>query len=170
MEYTIRPFRREDTADLARAANHAEVAANLTDSFPHPYMFTDAVQFVKDAVDPNNTRNIIRAICADDCVIGCVSLHRGEGSYEHTAELGYFLTPAFRGRGITVQAVNEICDECLDGENICRIWARPMSDNHASRKVLEKSGFVREGTARSGIRKSGRVLDTEVYARVAEQQ
>lgn len=169
MEYSIRPFRREDTADLARAANHAEVAVNLTDSFPNPYLFADAVQFVKEAVDPDNTSSIVRAICVDDCVVGCVALYRGEGSYKHTAELGYFIAPAYWGRGIAAHAVQEICDEFLDGDNISRIWARPMSENDASRKVLEKSGFSREGTARKGVRKDGKVHDTEVYSRVFEQ-
>ena len=170
MEYSIRAFNRQDIADLARAANHADVADRLTDEFPYPYLFEDAARFVKTALSDATSGSIIRAICVDDRVVGCISLTRGNGSYGHTAELGYFIDPAYQGRGIAASAVRKMCSEALDGTDIVRIWARPMADNHASIRVLEKCGFVREGTACSGVRKNGQIKDSEIFALVADRR
>lgn len=164
MEYSIRKFRREDTADLARCANYKEIADNLRDAFPHPYLFSDAAEFVRSAIESGNSDQIIRAICADDCVIGVISLTKGQDVHRHTAELGYFVTPAYRGRGIASEAVRSICSEFLDGSDICRIYASPFAWNHASHIVLEKAGFTREAVMKNAAKKNGTTTDVYIYA------
>lgn len=167
MKYTIREFRREDTADLARAANYEEIAERMRDAFPYPYLFADAVQFVSDAMDPEQTKELVRAICADDHVVGCVALIRGDDVHSRTAELGYWITPAYWGHGIAGQAVSMMCDEFLDGEQLDRIYATPYATNHTSHRVLEKAGFTREAVMKNAAHKNGNTIDVYLYARTA---
>lgn len=168
MEYTIREFRSTDAADLARAANHKEVARHLRDAFPSPYTFADAAEFVRSSLDGSASTEIRRAICADDTVIGCISITRGSGEYSKSGEIGYFLTPAYWGRGIMAQAVRELCRECLDGTTLNRVYALPTADHRASRRVLEKAGFQLEGTHRKAAMKDGHPADVCVYALTVE--
>lgn len=163
MTYSIRRFRQTDAADLARAANHHEVSDRLRDSFPHPYLFKDAAAFIKEA-SGGNTALISRAICSDDVVIGVVSLIKGQDVNRKTAELGYFVAPAYRGRGLVAQAIIDIAQEAFENEDLLRIYALPFADNHASRRVLEKAGFSLEATLRNGAFKSGQPVDTCIYA------
>lgn len=163
MKYSIRKFRPGDAADLARAANHSDVAENLRDSFPHPYLFSDAVAFIEAAQAEDNP-DIVRAICCDDVPIGAVSLIRGGDILSKTAELGYFIDPAYRGRGFTTCAVRDLTHEALESGDLYRIFAAPFASNHASHRVLEKAGFTRETVQKNGAYKNGQVIDTYLYA------
>jgi ribosomal-protein-alanine N-acetyltransferase len=48
-----------------------------------------------------------------------------------------------------------------------RISAEPYALNQASRRVLEKAGYVYEGTRRSSVFKNGAILDQAVYSYLA---
>jgi RimJ/RimL family protein N-acetyltransferase len=49
-----------------------------------------------------------------------------------------------------------------------RIFALPFTRNVASVRVLEKAGYVREGTLRRSAIKDGIVLDQHLYAIVRD--
>ena len=163
MKYSIRTFRRQDAADLARAANHSEIAENLRDAFPQPYLLSDAAAFIEEALTADNP-NIIRAICSDDVTVGVISLYRGQDVHRKTAELGYFIDPSYRGRGFAARAVRDLAREAFAAGELHRIYAQPFAHNRASHRVLEKSGFTREAVQKNGAYKNGRVIDTVLYA------
>lgn len=163
MKYSIRKFRRQDAADLARAANHSEIADNIRDDFPQPYLLEDAAAFIETALD-EESGNLIRAICSDDVVIGVVSLYRGRDVHHKTAELGYFINPSYRGRGFTWKAVRDLAQEGFADGALHRIYAQPFAHNRASQRVLEKAGFICEAVQKNGAYKNGRVVDTCLYA------
>lgn len=163
MKYSIRKFRRSDAADLARAANHRDVADNLRDSFPFPYLFSDAASFIESALAEDNP-DMIRAICSDDVTVGVVSLIRGGDVYSKTAEIGYFIDPSYRGRGFVSKAVRDISREAFEQGDVHRIYAQPFAHNRASHRVLEKAGFVCETVQKNGAFKNGRVVDTCLFA------
>ncbi len=50
------------------------------------------------------------------------------------------------------------------GFDIVRIFAEPFSRNRASCRVLEKAGFVHEGTLRKNAIKNGEFIDMEMYS------
>lgn len=49
-----------------------------------------------------------------------------------------------------------------------RIFAEPFAYNLGSSRILEKSGFVYEGTLRKNAVKNGVVLDVKMYSRIRE--
>lgn len=50
MDCTLRKWRQEDASALAAFSNNEKLAANMTDSFPHPYRLTDAEDFIKGSI------------------------------------------------------------------------------------------------------------------------
>lgn len=60
------------------------------------------------------------------------------------AELGYILTPEWWGRGIMSEVVRAVIDYGFDNMHLHSIMAQIDPDNDASRRLLEKHGFVQE--------------------------
>lgn len=63
-------------------------------------------------------------------------------------DLGYWLLPAYWGRGIMRRALPPILRHAFTEMNIHRIHADVEPENLASAKLLRKLGFVHEGTLR----------------------
>lgn len=68
-------------------------------------------------------------------------------------EIGYDIIPAERGKGYGTEAAQLIVDYLFLSKTIERIQAITDTRNKPSQRVLEKTGFTKEGT----IRKSGYV-------------
>ncbi|MCI4067092.1 GNAT family N-acetyltransferase, partial [Micromonospora sp. R77] len=66
------------------------------------------------------------------------------------AMLGYSLLPEARGRGFASRAVRLVTDWAFD-IGLARLWAGTREENVASRRVLEKAGFRREGLLRGRL-------------------
>ena len=89
--------------------------------------------------------------------------------YEKSAELGYWLSENYWGKGVMTAAVRQICQEAFNTFDILRIFAEPFADNKGSRRVLEKAGFTYEGTMRNGIFKNGNVCSYCMYSLLREE-
>jgi RimJ/RimL family protein N-acetyltransferase len=62
--------------------------------------------------------------------------------------VGYAIDPAWRGRGFATRAALLLCRWALHEVGLARLVAGTAPDNAASRRVLEKAGFTREGYQR----------------------
>ena len=62
-----------------------------------------------------------------------------------TVVLGYVLARAHWGRGLMREAIEVVTDSALASPRFFRVEAQCDVDNIASARVLEKSGFAREG-------------------------
>ena len=162
--FVLRPWRRADIEAVAEAADNPNIAANLRNIFPSPYTLADAKWFVEDCIAQGETRQLMRAIAVNGRAAGSISVARKNDVYEKSAELGYWLAEDYWGRGIMTEAVRQICREAFDRFDILRIFAEPFAENLGSRRVLEKVGFVCEGTMRMGVYKNGRVQSYCMYA------
>lgn len=158
---TIRPWSDRDAGDLAREANDRRIWLNMRDAFPHPYGIEDARRFIA-AAPPT-----FFAIERSGHVAGGIgfSLH---GDIERVgAEIGYWLGVAHWGRGVATAAVRAVTGHAFATQpELRRLWAVPFATNRASARVLEKAGFVLEGTLRESVIKDGQVLDSLMYARL----
>lgn len=63
----------------------------------------------------------------------------------HTVDIGYVLQRSDWGGGLMPEAVDAVRDAALSHPACFRIQALCDAENHASARVLEKCGFVREG-------------------------
>jgi RimJ/RimL family protein N-acetyltransferase len=83
--------------------------------------------------------------------------------------IGYFLAEAHWGKGIAAEAVKLLLSFLFDKVNLNRIQAEVMPINDISKKVLLKTGFIKEGTLRQATLWSGKgVVDLEIYSLLKE--
>ncbi|KOP67366.1 alanine acetyltransferase [Bacillus sp. FJAT-18019] len=79
--------------------------------------------------------------------------------------IGYFLEQSYWGQGIASEAVRLLTSYFFEIIDINRIQAEVMPGNDASKRVLLKNGFSKEGTLRQANIWSGKgIVDLEIYA------
>jgi RimJ/RimL family protein N-acetyltransferase len=80
------------------------------------------------------------------------------------AEIGYFLLPTARRRGVATDAVRLLVQYAFDHMRVNRVWATCDADNAASANVLRRAGLPEEGRLRSEARDHhGRLRDTLMF-------
>lgn len=94
--------------------------------------------------------------------IGWISLSRWNPAYR-SAALGYCFGTAVWGRGYATEAARTVLRWAYDTLDLNRVQAETDTRNAASARVLEKVGFVREGTLRQDCVVDGDVSDSWVY-------
>lgn len=67
----------------------------------------------------------------------------------HRLELGYWLLPAGRGQGRATRALRLVSRWALSQPSVARLEIGASTQNTASQRVAERSGFRREGTFRA---------------------
>jgi RimJ/RimL family protein N-acetyltransferase len=164
----VRAYRRSDVPSLAHNANHASIAANLRDGFPHPYTEDHARAFLADRA--RRWPPWSYAIALDDQVIGGIGILPGEDVHRRSAELGYWVAVPFQGVGVATRAVRRFVPWAMETFGLLRVFATVFHPNRASVRVLEKAGFRYEGRLRASVSKGGRVLDSLLYARTRRRR
>jgi ribosomal-protein-alanine N-acetyltransferase len=91
-------------------------------------------------------------------------------NWEHgLCELGFALSSPFQSRGIMPQALAQLVPELFLHTAIYRIEARCSIENVASQRVLEKTGFRREGLLRGYFILEGRRVDHYLYGLLRDE-
>jgi RimJ/RimL family protein N-acetyltransferase len=160
---TLRPWRAGDEVTLVPHANDRRVWRNLRDRFPHPYTANDAVQWVRMASLLTDSQF---AIEVEGAAVGGIGFEQLDDVYRVGAELGYWLGAELWGRGIMTEAVRAVAAHAFAAAEIDRLQAGVFSWNAASMRVLEKAGFVREGTYRRAVLKDGAIGDLVMFVRL----
>jgi len=163
--YLIRNWGKEDVPAIAKYANNSKIWLNLRDRFPHPYQRSHAEDFLVKVFELQPMTFF--AIANEQEAIGSIGL-TFEDVHRYTAELGYWLAEPFWNKGIMTEAVSKFSDFAFERFELNRIFAEPYTNNTASVRVLEKSGFTREGTLRSNVFKNGKILDQYLYAKIRD--
>ncbi len=78
-------------------------------------------------------------------------------------ELGYLIAEPFQGRGIASQAVALITAKAFEN-GIKKVKATTYVNNVASFKVLQKNGFILEGTLKNEVLIQGKLQDMFIWA------
>ena len=163
MEFELRSWQMSDLPSLVRHANEAEIAANMTDTFPHPYTIATGEAFLQRVSVDRPAR--VLAIVIDGEAVGSIGIFPQQDIFRQNAELGYWLSHEFWGKGIMSEAVKQITRYGFETfPELQRIFARPFGSNAASRKVLENAGFQLEAELKGTIIKNGRIEDEMIYA------
>jgi [ribosomal protein S5]-alanine N-acetyltransferase len=160
----VRRWQWTDVDALVRAANNRNVWLQLTDRFLHPYTKDNASAWIDYA--SKSTNNSEFAIEFDGVAVGGIGNTPGVDIERQNAEVGYWLSEAYWGRGIVTSALFGFCDWMFQAWEYNRLSAKTFSGNMASRRVLEKCGFTLEGVLRQSAIKNGVVLDQAIYARL----
>lgn len=143
----LRPFRVEDAPILAAYRNDAGTAR--FQSWTLPYAVHAASELVASLAATD--RPVVDSwfglvIEVDGEMIGHVAVHLESDG--RAAEIGYTLAPVARGNGYATEAATRVIDWLFDDVGVSRIHASLHPENVDSMMVLERLGFVYEGTAR----------------------
>jgi [ribosomal protein S5]-alanine N-acetyltransferase len=79
-------------------------------------------------------------------------------------EIGYALSPEERGKGYSTEAVKLLLDYSYLTTVVTRIQAHTDVRNIASQRVLEKNGFLKEGTNRQCYFANGELHDMFIFS------
>ena len=168
MEIKIRRWKIENKSELAEVLNNRNILNNLRDGVPYPYTENDAADFINAMLSADPDKTFAFAITLDDKVIGSIGVFRQENIHYRTAELGYYIGEKYWGNGYMTEAVKQASGFVFENSDIIRIYAEPFAYNTGSCRVLEKAGFVYEGTLRSNAYKNGNIIDMKMYALVKQ--
>lgn len=136
---------------------------------PSPYARRDAVEFLDRLVGPGWAQDAERTWgvrTADGALAGMVGLSRRDA---RGAEVGYWLGPDHRGRGLLHRALVLLLEHAFTsaehgGMDVDRVEWRAYAGNWASWRAAWRVGFTFEGAFRLGGVQRGRRRDEWVGA------
>ena len=104
---------------------------------------------------------------SDDALLGGISIENRRGWPARTASLGYWVGETHSRQGYMTDAVEAAIRHAFGDLGVSRVEAACVPENVASRRLLLRCGFRREGTARAYLEIDGKWRDHELYARLA---
>jgi RimJ/RimL family protein N-acetyltransferase len=103
----------------------------------------------------------------DGTILGGLTIHHFD-PMRNAVELGYWLFPEARGRGVATRSVTAATEHAFHN-GIERVEAHVRIGNIASERVLERAGFMREGVKRRFLRRGdSEKHDATLFARLAD--
>ena len=144
----LRPFTAADADDVTQACQDAETLRWLP--LPRPYTRANAEWFI-GTFGPSQRESgagIVFAIESAGRLAGAIDLKQVNWA-ARVAEVGYWVAPWARGRGIAPQATRALSEWAIRDHGFERVQLFAAVGNAASQRVAEKAGFVREGVARN---------------------
>jgi ribosomal-protein-serine acetyltransferase len=102
-------------------------------------------------------------------IVGAIGLHSLEWD-NRCAQMGYWLSPDARGRGIVTRAAAALTSYGFGRLDLHRIEIRCVVENAASRGVAERLGYTFEGILHEAYYLHGRFRDIALYATTAPRE
>lgn len=136
----LRPFAESDAADLYAYAQDPRVGP-IAGWKPHASV-EESLEIIRTVFSAPNTFAVVGR--ESGRVIGSAGFVRPHGSKAAAAgaaELGYALSPAFWGRGLMPEVVEELLRFGFVQLGLEEIWCTHYQENDRSRRVIEKTGF-----------------------------
>lgn len=164
--FILRTIQKSDELDIVKNINDKTISRN-TAAIPYPYELKDARNWINKCLKEQKKKEpeaFSFYIVIDDEVVGCIGLHNIRK--EHKAEIGYWLSRRYWGKGIMSEALKIVTGFGLKKLKLKRIYAGAYVFNLPSMRVLEKNGYKLEGIMRKSVKKNGKFFDKYLYAKV----
>jgi RimJ/RimL family protein N-acetyltransferase len=147
----------DDVDEITRACQDPELQRWIP--VPVPYEREHGAQWVADTPRSWDLDHELRWVITDaedPRPLGAIGLHSRDDTMR---EVGFWLAPWARGRGVMTQAARLACGWGFDDLGLGRIewWANV--GNEPSRQVALRLGFTMEGTCRARILHRGERVD-----------
>ncbi|MFZ5817962.1 MAG: GNAT family N-acetyltransferase [Bacillota bacterium] len=161
----LRPLELADAEEVRRLAGAPEVAST-TLSIPHPYPEGAAEQFIagtREEMEAGRSYALAMVRREDGALLGVISL-TGIHPVHRRAELGYWIGVPYWGQGYTTEAARAMIDFAFGELGLNSVFARHLTRNPASGRVMAKVGMRCEGRLRQHVCKNGQFEDLAVYS------
>jgi len=160
----IRPLRIEDAPDFYEAIDTGRM--HLREWLLWVDTLTSVAQAettIKEAIEnADQGRSYRFGVFYDEHFIGVVEI-KNINRYCDGAQIGYWLSPEWQGKGIMTGCVRALTAYCFDVLNLRRVSVSIADANKKSRAVPERLGFVHEGTLRECMCYYGVYYDEIIY-------
>lgn len=104
----------------------------------------------------------------DNKIIGSCGYHNWEKDH-FKAEVGFEVAPEYWQKGVMTEVLRHVLQYGFEKMGLFRIEALYDPENIASKKTLEKAGFVYEGTLRKASFEKGRFCDAAICSVLKEE-
>lgn len=155
----LRKFVESDLNDFFEYAKNPNVGPNAGWK-PHERM-EESAAILKDFIEQDEVWAIVDK--DRNKVIGSIGLHNDRmRNCEKVKMLGYVLAEEYWGRGLVAEAAKEVIRFAFEELNLELLSVLHYPFNKRSQRVIEKCGFIYEGT----LRHASTVYDGSVYDNV----
>ncbi len=161
----LNPLTEGDMTDVHILNSHEKVARFNTIGIPSDLNAT--LEFHKPMIDNPDYIGWSIRLKDDNTFIGIMGLRLAPARFR-SGEVHYSVIPKYWGRGFATEAVKAIVDLAFNTLNLHRIEAGCAVENCASIRVLEKTGFVKEGRKRKVLPLQNGWSDNYEYAILKE--
>lgn len=163
----LRPTDAERLYEAVRAS-HAELARWM--GWCHAdYSLQESIDWAagQDAAWQEDREWSFVIVDRDDRILGACGMHRID-LRNNIAEAGYWVRSCVAGRGIATTAMTQLAEWARSEKQIHRIEIIIAVENHASQRVAEKVGAIREGRLRDRLLVHGERMDCFLYALIRQ--
>ncbi len=162
----LRAFRADDIEHVRALLVHEERAALPPGS---PADLEDLPAWLGEGLDEfrqhGNGMHLMMQGKASGVPVGAISLFQADWE-TRSVEVGYGVSSSSRSEGYATEALVALTRWVLAEGAMQRVHLTANTDNTASVRVAEKSGFRREGTLRRAASEDGRLHDVAVFSRL----
>jgi RimJ/RimL family protein N-acetyltransferase len=158
------PLEEEDLEFCVQQLNDPDVRQGLAIAAPMN-MHQEREWFESMSEDDTD---VVLAICRDGEIMGTTGLHDVNERFGN-AELGYWLAAEYHGNGYATEAAELLAGYSFAERRLHKLYAHVFDFNDASRRVLEKVGFEREGVFREQAFVDGEYVDLCRYGLLARE-
>lgn len=137
----LRPLHEQDAQPICTLLNSDPGISAMTLLIPYPCSLAAVVTWIADFQQHwEQHKGVAYAICDSRTrqIMGAISLVSLETAHP---EIGYWLEPAFRQRGLSTEASRALCQFAFSELGIEKIYGCHLPQNVASGRVLLKCGF-----------------------------
>lgn len=158
----LRPFRWTDLDDFYEYAKNPDVGPNA--GWPPHQSREDSEKILKVFMEGDEVLAIVWK--GNNKVIGSLGLHKDQlRSTEDVKMLGYVLSEDYWGKGITTEAAKTVIKYAFEDMGLAMVTVHHYDYNVRSRRVIDKCGFLYEGTLRHATKLyNGNTYDLVCYS------
>jgi ribosomal-protein-alanine N-acetyltransferase len=169
----LRPWGEPGDVEAITAACNDRAIAEFLDIIPAPYTEDDAREYIlrtRQGWADGTTSNFAIVDGGTRQAVGSIGV-RWVRPDDAVAEVGYWVAPQARGRGLCTRALRVLSRWVLTERGMARLQLRADEQNPASRKVAENAGFTQEGILRSSHYnpRLNRRVDFVMYSLLADE-
>lgn len=168
---SIRVFEPADAQALWESARESVAEVHRWLDWCHPdYSMAEAEEWIgsRAPLAAEGREYTFAIVGTDGRLLGGCGLNQINRIHRF-ANLGYWVRTSATRRGVATEAVRQVADFAFGNTDLVRLEVVCAVGNHASQRVAERAGAVREGLLRHRLLLHGQSVDAVMYSLVRRE-